>query len=108
MNQLSFDLAAARRDDGMQRAVDHAERVAAGWKRRAHGYLLEFLCSRKESFLTEDVREFSERKGLDAPPDGRAWGAIMRAAAKEKIITKIGYAPAKSSNLSPKVLWKPA
>jgi hypothetical protein len=101
--QLSIDFARARRDDGIERAGDHA---GDAWKRRARGYLLEYLASHAGRFLAEDVREFAEARGLDLPPDGRAWGAVVQGAAREKVIRKVGYAPAKSSNLAPKCQWE--
>jgi hypothetical protein len=102
--------AAARRDDGIERAASHAERVSDGWKARARGYLLEYLATRRrgDDFLAEVAREFAEGRGMDAPPDGRAWGAVFQSAAREKLIVKAGYSPARSSNLSPKVLWRVA
>lgn len=110
MEQLTIEDAMARRDEGISRAADHAERMSEGWKRRARGYLLEFLATRSHSglFLAEVVRAFAEERGMDAPPDGRAWGGVFQSAAREMLIVKVGYAPAKSSNLSPKVLWKAA
>ena len=69
---------------------------------------MEFLARhiRGDCFLAEEVRNFAT--GLDLPPDGRAWGVVFRSAAREGLIVKAGYAPAKSSNLSPKVLWRVA
>lgn len=105
MDQLAIDFAAARRDLGIERAGSHA---GEAWKRRARGYLLEYLVGRAGPFMAEDVRDFAEGRGLDVPPDGRAWGAVFQAAARERLIRKLGYAPARSSNLSPKVQWGPA
>ena len=105
MDQLAIDFARARRDDGIERAGDHA---GERWKRLARGFLLEFLSSHRERFLAENVREFAEIRGLEAPPDGRAWGAVIQSAARERLIRKVGYAPARSSNLSPKVQWEGA
>lgn len=103
MTQLAIDFAKARRDDGIQRAGDHA---GDAWKKAARGYLLEYLSHRRrgDDFLAEMVRDFAV--GLALPPDGRAWGAVFQSAARERLIEKVGYAPAKSSNLSPKVLWR--
>lgn len=105
--QLTIEDAIARRDEGISRAAEHAERVAEGWGRRARGYLLEYIASkpRGTTFLAEDVREFAEERGIDSPPDGRAWGHVMQAAKREGTIISRGYAPARSSNLSGKVLW---
>lgn len=105
MEQLSIDLAAARRDLGIERSGNHA---GEAWKRRARGYLLEYVATHAGSFMAEDVREFAEQRGLDHPPDERAWGSVMQSAARERLIVKDGYAPARSSNLSPKVQWRPA
>lgn len=105
MEQLSIDLARARRDDGIGRSADHA---GDRWKRLAHGFVLEYLVSHRGPFLTENLREFAEIRGLEPPPDKRAWGSVMRFAASEGLIVKVGYAPACSSNLSPKVQWRTA
>jgi hypothetical protein len=101
----TYSQAAARRDDGMQRAVEHADAVDLFWSERAYGHVMDF-CRTKITFLTEDARAFAEGRGLQAPPDGRAWGAVMQRAARNGLMKKAGYAPAKSSNLSPKVLWE--
>jgi hypothetical protein len=105
VNQLSIDFARARRDDGISRAADHA---GSAWQRQARGYLLEYLATNTGAFLAEDVRGFAERRGISPPPDGRAWGAVFQSAAREHLIRKVGYAPARSSNLSPKVQWTSA
>lgn len=105
MNQLAIDFVRARRDDGIQRAADHA---GDQWRRGARGYLLEFLSSQPGPFLAEDARAFAESRGFAHPPDGRAWGVVFQSAARAGLIVKIGYAPAKSSNLSPKVQWRAA
>lgn len=107
---IDFERARARRDDGIERAVDHAEAVRAGWKKRARGYLLEYIAmhGRDAEFLAEAVREWAEVRGMDAPPDARAWGHVFIAAKREKVIKGVGVERAKSSNLSYKVLWAPA
>lgn len=103
MNQLSIDLASARRDLGIERS---AEKSGVEWGTLALGFLLEWCARRgKMPFLCEDVREWSEQNGLPAAAQPKAWGRIMRLGARHGIIAKRGYAPAKSSNLSPKVLW---
>ena len=95
--------AAERRDAGIERSSSHAERVTPLWNEMAYTHLRVWLLTRdRGDFLAEDAfKEFQI-----APPDGRAYGAVMRKAAAAGIIHKIGYAPAKSSNLSVKVLWR--
>jgi hypothetical protein len=102
--QTARDIAAARRDTGIARASDHARRVDPAWLEKALGYVrLHAMVA--TAFLTEDVRAMAEADGLPDPPDGRAWGAVMRTAKHRGIVRAAGYAPAKSSNLSPKVWW---
>lgn len=101
--QLAIDFVRARRDDGIQRSGDHAGAI---WRRGARGYLLEFLSTQPGALLAEDVRGFAEARGFTFPPDGRAWGVVFQSAAREGLIVKVGYAPAKSSNMSPKVQWR--
>ena len=96
------ELAQQRRDRGIRRSADHATRE---WLDKAVGYVrLHAVVT--PSFLTEDVRAMAEADGLPAPPDKRAWGAVMRKAAHAELIKADGYAPSKSSNLSPKVRWR--
>src|SRR4051812_29537975 len=99
---LDWTEATARRDDGMARAVEHADAVAPSWSERALRSLMEFKLYNPaaDSFMAEEVRKWSELNGLAAPPDGRAWGAVFQRAARAGHIVRLGYAPAKSSNLS--------
>ena len=114
---LTLEQAAARRDTGMERAVARADRAVEFWSEDAYAFVFE-ICSMLKSpkakehglssattFLTEDVRAYAEKRGLTPPPDQRAWGAVMQRAAKHGLIRRIGYMPARSSNLSPKALW---
>lgn len=99
--------AAALRDLGIERAVDRADREKADWSDDAHRALERYCQAHAgQRFLTEDVREWAEKLELVAAPDNaRAWGAVMQRAQRYGLIRSVGYAPARSSNLSPKVLW---
>ncbi|MES2488532.1 MAG: hypothetical protein V4607_01985 [Pseudomonadota bacterium] len=114
MNQMmQFDLpmsllptkseARKRADEGMQKAGDHADEEHAFWRQEAARFVSRFAETHVD-FLAEDVINAS-RGIVPAPPDGRAWGCVFKTAAKDSVIEKIGYRPAKTSNLSPKVLW---
>lgn len=108
MNQLPIDFTAAmdRRDLGVQRAADHANRVESEWTGQAIGFLTTFAHDIGRPFLIEEARAWAESKGCPPPPDARAWGSVARRCAAKKRIEKCGYGPAASSNCSPKVLWK--
>jgi hypothetical protein len=98
-----FNWAERRRDIGMERAVEHADAVQDSWSVDATAALLAYAHRIGRSFLVEEVREAAT--WLPSPPDGRAWGAVTRRAALAGSIVRVGYAPAASSNCSPKCLW---
>lgn len=95
-----------RRDEGIQRASEHADRVRREWTASTVVYATALVQRRGyKPFLAEEIKEIAERDGVPKPPDGRAWGQVMRNLRRAGIIRHLGYAPAKSSNLSPKCLW---
>jgi hypothetical protein len=97
-----------RRDTGMKRSTDHANRERPNWSLQAAHALYAYCQEHKgEQFLCESVRAWSEAKMLvSEPPTSKAWGSIFKEAAKAGTVCKVGYAPSKSSNLSPKTLWE--
>ncbi len=97
--------AEARRDVGIRASVDHADREVIGWSDEAVALVRLFAVGHIGEFLTENVREWAYASGLPLPPDGRAWGAVMRRAERFGYVRAVGYRAARSSNLSPKVLW---
>lgn len=98
-------LKVARISATIERVTAHAEEAAPGWKERALAYVREYAASHQH-MMCEHCRIFAELDGLERPHDERAWGGIMRTAAHRGIIQADGYAPAVSSNLSPKRYWK--
>jgi hypothetical protein len=104
-DRVSLAEAAARRDVGIQRAADHAEREAPGWGGEAMEFLTAYAAAADAPFLAEDV--VAAATGIvPAPADGRAWGAVFKRAAGRGVVVRIGYAPARSSHLAPKCLWQ--
>ena len=76
------------RDEGMKKAVDHADSVEPTWSQRAYKFLLKYRLT-VEEFMTEDVRKAS--KGIvPGPPDLRAWGSIVTKAARVGLIHSTG------------------
>lgn len=95
------------RDDGMDRAVKHADRVERTWSECAYTFLLEYA-RRCGSFTAEDVRKDAEANGVTAPPDPRAWGGIMMRAARANVIVSTGRytkASAVHAHCGPKAVW---
>jgi hypothetical protein len=110
MTQLGLDFTAAktRGDLGAERAAGKAERVAPGWIARtveAVRYLAKIRPA-DAPFTIEQVR-VTLGSTVPEPPDGRAWGHVTRRAVALAIIEPTGgYAPAASSNGSPKRLYR--
>ena len=80
------------------------------WSDRAYVFLLDYIKSRdfyNREFMTEDVRVASESE-LPAPPDKRAWGGIVRRAAKAGLIERIGYSHVKNfkAHRTPAAVWR--
>lgn len=89
--QLTLDHAMARAaaDDGMRRALLHAESECKDWGDLAFRFLTLF-CRRHRYFISEDVSAESKKYGLLQPPTDRAWGAVYRRAIKEEMIVQDG------------------
>lgn len=76
-------------EQGMARAIAHAEAIEPMWSDTAYQFLLKFAATGNE-FMAEDVRAASQGI-VPPPPSMRAWGGIIRRAAKAGLITRIGY-----------------
>lgn len=90
----------------MSRAEGHAERVEPGWRELALVSLEQFLAGHDGSFLTEQFIEWSRKNGVEQPPDDRAWGPVITRAFRRRIIERVGFALARTSNLGPKSVWR--
>lgn len=103
-------VARVRRDDGIQRAVDHADRVSHAWSVLAYQTLLEYLKFVPDpfgdGFIAEDFTGYALARRVPKPPDNRAFGAIIQRAARAGLIVKAGYREDKFC--SPKTLWRRA
>ena len=89
---LPSEQAKLLRDEGMDRAVDHAERCNPYWQVFAMDYLKGYLDEiGSKPFMGEDFRKWSEEQGLQKPPTGRAYGAVIMRAHRKGLIRSIGY-----------------
>lgn len=105
--QLAIELyaAAVRANAAILAVAAKAERKSAGWVELALAELGEFARSTKGTFTIEQARAAIQDK-LPKPHDLRAWGQVTRAARSKGVIVQDGYAPAASSNGSPKPLYR--
>jgi hypothetical protein len=87
-------------------SADRADRQIDEWTKRASELFGEFAKQSNGPFLTEEARFYAESHGLQSPPDGRAWGHVAKSAQRRGVVVSAGFAAAKSSNGSPKVLWR--
>lgn len=93
--------------EGMDRAVDHADRVTPGWSDRAYQLLEQYAVSHWQ-FMTEDVRNWAHKLGLPEAPSGRAWGAVALRGCREGIISREGYRKTVNplAHGTPATLWR--
>ena len=87
-------------------AAARADREIDDWTQKAVALFAEYAKKAPSSFLTEEARQYAESHGLSSPPDGRAWGHVAKKCQRAGVVTSAGFGAAKSSNGSPKVLWK--
>lgn len=92
-------------------AMNRAE-IGSGdhWQGAASDALIDFLDTLRigDEFKTEDVRFWAYLMGLDEAKDNRAWGPVISRAAREKLIVKVGYAPAVTGHCRPMPVWSKA
>ena len=80
-------------NQGIKKAINHAEKDIPGWATLAFECLKSYLryCPPDHEFMAEDVRKFSQSTYfLPEPPNLRAWGGIMRRAQRAGLIRAIG------------------
>lgn len=78
------------------------------WSESAYNISRLYLHFADKPFLIEDLRAWTHTMGLPNPDEPRRWGSIVKSLARDGVIRSVGYAPAKSSKGSPKVLWEAA
>jgi len=107
---IVFTTGAKGRDDGMKRAIDHADAVIEDWGVRAMNILLIYVgaMASGDHTICEDIRQYAEIRGLPNPPDKRAWGSVMTCASRRKVLRSVGYAKARDPKVhcTPTTLWE--
>lgn len=109
MIQLSIELARAARDDGIERAVEHANADVAGWSDLALAYIKFFAAQNKEmKFTGLDIRLASVKYGLIQPVNPKAWGGPVNRAVRAGVIKRVGTVPDPNRHCNPVPLWASA
>lgn len=104
---LDWEPAIAARDEGMRRAVDHADEVHVHWSDQAYE-LIKRYAKENRRFISEQCTAWAAEQGFKSPTDARAWGAPFKRAAKDGIIVRVGYGTSLRRHLSPTPLWESA
>src|SRR3954463_7824471 len=94
-----------RRDEGMRAALAHADAAVPGWSDGAVAFIASYAMSHRE-FLCEDIVAEAHKGALREPPTRRAWGPALKGAQKLGYVECIGTGRARTSNLSPKCMWR--
>lgn len=89
--QGAFDFTAARRarDQGMQRAVDAAERHDDAWPDLAYAFLCRYARTHA-TFEGWHVTDAAKAQGYGSPTSDRAWGSIFTKAQREGVMVQDG------------------
>jgi len=88
----------------MASSLAHAESDAPGWAAQCYSLLCEYAATQHE-FQIEQFRAWAYAHGLPKPDEERAFGPITQKAIRHSVIVRTGYAPAESSNGSPKATY---
>lgn len=80
---------------------------ADGWQDHAY-HALRLFAKTTEYFKAEDLRKHARERGLQEPPDPRAWGAVFLRAERDGLIAQVGYAKSKSriAHGRPALVWQ--
>lgn len=102
-----IERARARRDAGMERVRDAAEREVPNWTALALEAVRRFAGHQGGYFTMEQCRAIVE-SDLPHQPRLRAWGGVTQSAIRAGFIEQVRgqYAPAASSNGSPKPMYR--
>lgn len=90
-------------------AIERVDRNAnPDWKTHARA-AIQFLARTRQEFTTDDVWEFMHQRGHDAPHEPRALGALMREAAKQRLIEatdRVRPSERPQCHMNPKRVWR--
>ena len=104
--QLNIFSGAQLRDEGINKAVQHANATHQYWSELAYLFLLVVLKEHKGEFMPEDVRAASVGR-VPEPPSKRAWGGVIVRAKKDGRIVSKGFRNVTNSkaHCTPATVW---
>lgn len=86
-----MEQAVAGRDDGIRRAVEHADRIEPDWAERAFAWIERWALTHPgESATTKRLRYMAVEDGLPRPPTNFAWGGPILRAARAGVLVRAG------------------
>jgi len=88
INQLKSPTAEQLKEQGIQQAVDHAEKEHEGWSDECLEFFKRWLSQfpTGHEFLMENFNSWALDNGLTTPPSLQAFGHLPKKAAKAKLI----------------------
>lgn len=106
MDVINLTQAREAANEGMQRAIDAAERRDDEWPELALGFLRCYAMTHPE-FTIEEATAEASRLGYGSPSDERAWGSIVRRAAIHGYIRNTHTTrPRVKGHGSPGIIWQ--
>lgn len=102
---MDYERALREANDGIERAVEHADAVTPAWSDIALDWIRVYALTHHR-FISEECVMAARAAGIPCPPDDRAWGGPMRQAAKRGIIIANGYGHSKLCHLRPCTMWE--
>lgn len=106
MSIHSLQHARAARDAGMSQAIQRAERIDDEWPDLAYGFLCRYARTH-DQFISEEATAEADRLGYGSPADPRAWGSVIRKAARADVIRRTSMTkPRLKGHASPGPVWQ--
>jgi hypothetical protein len=102
-------IAHEKAESGMRRSLEHAEAESPGWSELAFKFVRLFWSQRGDKqCVGRDIVLAAKEYGLIQPPTDKAWGAVLKRAAKAGVMVRVGTAKDtnRHGNLVP--LWAAA
>lgn len=108
VQQLDIEQEIARRqaEEGMGRALEHAEADSPGWGSQALAYLRQYA-ETHDRFPGWFATQAADLTGaVPTPPTLKAWGSIFTKAARKGWIVKDGYGQDPHRHANPCPIWR--